>query len=220
MNNEVLFSLITGAILGLSAAASPGPFQAFMITQTLFGGWRKGTAVALAVLASDPPIVITILLLLNQLPDNLIHLIGLSGGLFALYLARGSWRQARQPSDSTAEQSPAASGSGRINGFWFTLGRGALINLLSPGPYLFWTLVLGPTFLQSWQRSAGQGLSFLSGFYLFFIGGMLGIVALFHQARRLGKQVVWRLTQLSVLVLAGFGLWLLVQHLPPLLNLL
>lgn len=216
--NGGLIALLTGATLGLSAAASPGPFQAFMITQTLLGGWRKGAAVALAVLASDPPIVITVLLLLNQLPNGLIHAIGLAGGLFALYLAWGSWRATRTVPPVPATEAPTSPVADRPDGFWSTLGRGALINLLSPGPYLFWTLVLGPTFLQAWERTPGQGLSFLGGFYLLFIGGMLGIVSLFHQARRLGKPAVRRLAQLSALVLAGFGFWLLVQHGPPLLT--
>jgi len=213
-------ALLSGATLGLSAAASPGPFQAFMITQTLLGGWRKGAAVALAVLASDPPIVTAVLLLLNQLPAGLIHAIGLAGGLFALYLSWGSWRAARTAAVVQTAQPPAPPAAERPGGFWSTLGRGALINLLSPGPYLFWTLVLGPTFLQAWERSALQGLSFLGGFYLLFIGGMLGIVGLFHQARRLGRQAVGRLAQLSALVLAGFGLWLLAQHAPAVLALL
>lgn len=215
---------VAGAALGLSAAASPGLFQTFLINQTLTGGWRSGVPVAFAVLVSDPPIVITILLLLNQLPDAFIHAIGLAGGFFALYLASGFWRSANrqqvQNSDrvdpagavEASASSPQGTRATATVGAWSILGKGALMNLLSPGPYMFWTMVLGPTLLQAWKSSPAEGLSFLLSFYLLFIGGMLGLVGLFHQVQRLGPRVTRWLTLLSILILASFGLILIAQH--------
>jgi hypothetical protein len=46
---------------------------------------------------------------------------------------------------------------------------------LSPGSYLFWALVLGPLFLEALRHSLTHALSFLLGFYLFSIGGLLAI---------------------------------------------
>ena len=79
--------MLQGLALGLSAAASPGPLQSYLITQTLAGGWRRGAPVAFAPLVSDGPIIVTLLLLLDRLPDIYLQLISLAGGLFVLYLA-------------------------------------------------------------------------------------------------------------------------------------
>ena len=119
-----------GIILGITAAASPGPFQAFLINQSLTGGFRRGAPVAFAPLISDIPIVILILVLLDQLPPDFLNWISLAGGLFLLYLAWNLWEQWRKASGLGLPDPPAS----------FSLWRGVLMNSLSPGPYTFWTL--------------------------------------------------------------------------------
>ncbi len=84
---------LKGLALGLTAAASPGPTQTFLIGQSLAGGWRRGAPVAFAPLISDGPIIFLTILVLEQLPSLLIRIISLTGGLFVLYLAWGLWRQ-------------------------------------------------------------------------------------------------------------------------------
>ena len=205
-------TLMQGTALGLTAAGSPGAFQAYLINQSLQGGWRRGALVALGPLISDPPIVITILFLLDNLPPGFLRWLGLLGGAFALYLAWGLWREIRRPTapeSNFAEISEPTSGSAR--GVRSVVGRAALMNLLSPGPYLFWSLVLGPLLLGAWQRSPASGLAFLAGFYGAFIGGMLLLAALFAQAQRLGPRLVRLMAKLSILILAAFGLFLILQ---------
>ena len=89
------------------------------------------------------------------------------------------------------------------------------MNLLSPGPYTFWALVLGPILLSALKQSALHGLAFLLGFYGAFIGGMLLLVTLFHQARRLGPSVVRALVLVSILVLVAFGALLIYSSIAP-----
>jgi threonine/homoserine/homoserine lactone efflux protein len=201
--------LLQGLALGLTAAASPGPFQTYLINQTLLGGWRRGATIAIAPLISDIPIVLIILTLLDQLPLYFLRIISLAGGLFLLYISWGSWRQwraagaARVDSDQASEGQPGTTSTGGY------LLRGVMMNALSPGPYTFWTLVNGPIVLSALEQSWVHGTAFLLGFYGMLIGGYLGIVTLFDQARRLGPQVVRSLTLLSLLILAVFGLMLL-----------
>lgn len=203
----MLALFLQAAALGLAAAASPGAFQTFLINQTLLGGWRRGIPVAFSVLISDPPVVITILLLLNQLPDNFLRWIGLAGGLFVLYMAWRSFQALKQvPAEADDELTRSTS---QLTSSWKIMRRGALMNVLSPGPYTFWSLALGPLLLGALGQSTGHGVAFLIGFYSLFIGGMLGIVLLFHQARRLGPRVVRLLSQMSVAILVIFGLLLL-----------
>jgi hypothetical protein len=85
------------------------------------------------------------------------------------------------------------------------------MNLLSPGPYTFWTLVLGPLFLRAVKQKPIYGGAFLLGFYIAFVGGMLGIVILFDQARRLGQRAVRVLTLASIVILLIFGIILIAQ---------
>lgn len=200
---SVITLLLQGFALGLSAAVSPGPFQSFLITQTLSGGWRRGAPVAFAPLISDGPIIVTLLILLERLPQVFLRLISLAGGVFVLYLAWGMWRQWSQalarynaPEDLQAKQVPSG-----IK----TLGKGVMMNLLSPGPYTFWALVTGPILLSAWRQSPGHAGAFLLGFYTALVGGMLAIATLFHQARRLGPRVVRALTGVSIIVLTLFG---------------
>jgi len=194
--------LLQGAALGAAAAFSPGSFQTFLISQTLSGGWRRGSPVAFAPLISDPLIILLVLLVLDQIPTSFLHWIGLAGGLLAFYLAWGLWREWRLgPSQSAGEQTRQAG----------ILWKGILINLLSPGPYIFWTLVCGPILLTALRQSILNGAAFLAGFYSIFIGGMLAIVALFHLARRLGPAIVRSLSLISLLILVTFGVVLIVQ---------
>jgi hypothetical protein len=86
-----------------------------------------------------------------------------------------------------------------------------MMNILSPGVYVFWMFVNGPILLTAFQQSTGYGLAFLIGFYGIFIAGLLGIVALFHFAHRLGPRVIRTLTLISVIILAIFGIFLTVQ---------
>ena len=200
--------LLQGLVLGLAAAFSPGPFQAFLINQALVNGWQRAAPVAFAPLISDGPIIIAILLILDQLPSNFLRIIGVAGGLFVFYLAWGLWQQWRRGLLIEEENyAPVASTRESRK----VLFRGVLMNLLSPGPYTFWTLVTGPILLSALRQSPLHGGAFLFGFYGTLIGGMLGIAILFHLARRLGTGVVKGLTLASIVILIAFG-GLLVQR--------
>ena len=187
-----------GALLGLSAAFSPGAFQAFLINRTLSGGWRRGAIVAFAPLLSDAPIILVVLLVLNKLPNIFLNILSLSGGLFLLYLAWSTWRQ--RDSRNTSPVSPRGS-----------LWQAILVNYLGPGPYLFWALVSGPILLAAVRLSWWHAGGFLAAFYGIFVGGMLAMVAIFHFIRRLGSGVTHWLLSISAFILAGFGLMLLYR---------
>jgi threonine/homoserine/homoserine lactone efflux protein len=188
--------LLHGAAFGIAAAATPGPFQTYLISETLAGGWRRGGPVAFAPLISDLPIILLALLLLDQVPARFLRGINLAGGLFSLYLAWGLWKQWRA-SAGKEHICHERAGSG--------LCRGALMNLLGPGPYLFWTLVVGPILLSALQESLLHGGAFVLGFYGIFVGGLLALVGVFHQARRLGSRVVRAMLLISIGILAVLG---------------
>lgn len=194
--------LLQGLSLGLSAAASPGPFQAFVIGQALKNGWRRTLPVVLAPLLSDGPIILLMALVLTSLPAAVLRGIQLAGGLFVLYLAWKAFKAFRsfQPVIVVADARQ-------------TVLQAVITNFLSPGPYIFWSLVSGPVLVSGWKESPVHGVSFLVGFYAAMTGSLLVLILLFGAARRLGPQVSRVLLGLSGLALLGFGLYQLWQGL-------
>jgi threonine/homoserine/homoserine lactone efflux protein len=187
---------LQGASLGLSASISPGPLLAYLVSQSLAGGWKRGAIVALAPLLSDIPLVIAIVLLLEQVPAIFLSLISLVGGIYVIYLAwRGLQAWQGKSSRTVAERSQ----------FHKSLGRAVLVNYSSPGPYMFWTLVNGPLLLSAIRISILHGVVFLLGFYGLFIGSMLVLAIIFSQAQRIGPKLVRILSLVSVMVLCIFG---------------
>ena len=198
---------LQGAALGFSAAATPGSLQTLLISETLLGGFRRGARITLAPLITDAPIIVAVLLILNQVPATVLRVLSIAGGMFVLYLAWSllkQWRQGAQVKVSVEGAHPIG---------WRGLWRAAIVNWLNPNPYIFWTLVGGPTLIAALQQSIASGVAFLAGMYGVFIGSMLIIVAVFHFARNLGPRVVRALLLISIVVLAIFGAVLLMRGL-------
>jgi threonine/homoserine/homoserine lactone efflux protein len=198
----MLLYIIQGIGYGFAAAVQPGPFQTYVISQALNTGWRRALPAAFAPLLSDGPIIALVLLALSRVPDWFQRVLYVAGGLFILYLARNAfvgWRDFRA---LKAEELA----SGRQN-----LLRAAMMNALSPGPYIFWSLVTGPILLAGWREASGNGVGFLAGFYLAMIASLGAIILVFATARRLGPRVNRALLGVSALALLGFGLYQLAR---------
>lgn len=189
---------LQGATLGLSASATPGPFQAFLLSQTLKNGWRHTLPAALAPLISDGPIVFFVLLLLTQTSNLLLDTLRIAGGLFILYLAYGTAKSIRQ-AITTPQATTESSRRNVLNG--------ALMNALSPGPYIFWSVLAGPIVLEGWRQSPLLGVSFVLGFYGTLIGGFAAFVILFATTSQLGPRVRYILNIVSAIALLIFGLY-------------
>jgi threonine/homoserine/homoserine lactone efflux protein len=198
------FFFLQGIALGVAAAATPGAFQAYLITQSILNGFKRGSVIAFAPMISDPPVVIIVLLFLNQLPQSLMRAISFAGGAFVIFLAYGTFKRWRSSSEALGDESQPDRGN---------ILRAAILNILSPGLYLYWTLVNGPLLISAIQQSAVHGIAFLLGFYGFFVGGMLVIAALFAQTRRLGEKFVRSTLLISTMILAAFGIFLIWRSL-------
>ncbi len=202
--------LILGMTYAFASAVQPGPFSAYLISQALAHGWRRTLPAAFAPLISDGPVILVALLVLTQIPAWLVPGLRLAGGLFLLYLAFGAWRTWRTYDAQAAPNGPAAQ---------LPVLKAATVNLLNPGPYLGWSLVMGPLLLKGWREAPANGIVLLAGFYGVMVLSLMGIIILFATARRLGPRVARVLVGLSALALAGFGcyqLWAGLQALCPL----
>jgi threonine/homoserine/homoserine lactone efflux protein len=194
----VLIYFLQGLTLGFSATATPGPFQAFLLAQTLKNGWQRTLPAALAPLVSDGPIIFLVFLVLTQTPAWFLNVLQLAGGLFILFIARGVFASLHGPRETPTISTEAT----RQNFF-----QAVLMNALSPGPYVFWSVIAGPIVLEGWRQSPGLGLIFMIGFYGALIGGNMIFVVLFATASRLGPKASWILRVISVGALVIFGLY-------------
>ncbi len=189
--------LLQGIGFGLAAASQPGPFQTYLISQSLTNGWRRTLPAALAPLISDGPIIAVCLLVLSQVPAWMEKALFAVSGLFVLYLAYGAFQSWRRGSDAIQ------TGSDARQSVW----KAAFMNALSPGPYIFWTLVIGPILVAGWRESPLYGAGFLAGFYLTLVLTLVGIIVVFGLAARCGPRVNHAMLGISSLVLFLFGLF-------------
>ncbi len=194
----MLAYLIQGIGYGFAAAAQPGPFQTYLISQTLSKGWRLTLPAALAPLISDGPIIVVALVVLSQVPVWFQRFLYIAGGLFILYLAYSAfvaWRNYDKSgvvTDSSGRQSVV---------------KAAMMVALSPGPYIYWSLVTGPILLTGWREAPANGLGFLVSFYATIVLSLSGIIVMFGTARQLGPKVNRALLGVSAITLVCFGLY-------------
>ncbi len=192
--------LLQGLILGATAAAQPGPFQAFLLSLIARQGWRRTLPAALAPLISDGPILVLVLLVLTRVPEWMLSALQIAGGLFLLLLAWGAWRALRR-SAATAAVAPV---EGRVS---TNVLKAALMNLLSPSPYLFWATVAGPILIEGWRQAPASGLVFLLGFYVALVGGLALFILVFGGAGRVDARINRVLGIVSAVALFAFGLY-------------
>ena len=199
--------LATGVVLGLAAGFAPGPLLALVLAQSIRFGTREGLKVAAAPLLTDLPIVILATALVAAAAGTaggLLGAISLAGAAFVAYLGIESIRttgvQAGRP-----DEAPRS---------WT---RGALVNALSPHPYIFWITVGAPMLIRAWADGPLAAAAFLVGFYACLVGAkmLLAVIAgrsggrLRGGAYRAVMVVLGALLLLFAVRLAGEGLRLL-----------
>ena len=201
----LLTYLLSAAAIGFSAGVTPGPLQAVFLSYAIKGGWKKALPAAFAPLVTDGPVVLLVLVILNNLPVAFLRALQIGGALFIFYLAWESLQAYRQFRD--IEEAPQETGT------WGTLLKAATMNLLGPGPWLFWSLINGPNLLITWAVSPWWGVAYLASFYGVFILSNIALILVFSSMRRMGEQVRRTLLLVSALILAGFGIYQLLQGL-------
>jgi threonine/homoserine/homoserine lactone efflux protein len=187
-----------GAILGLSAGVAPGPLSTLVISQTLQHNVSEGVRVGVAPLLTDLPIILLGLLLFSSLPapNFALGVVSFIGCVFLMYLGISGLRQ--QPVEL---ELPATLPRSYL--------KGALVNALSPHPYLFWFTVGAPTVLKAYSESLAGALGFLFAFYVSLVGAKVGIALLVGKSRQFlaGPAYIWTTRFLGVvLIVFSFSL--------------
>jgi threonine/homoserine/homoserine lactone efflux protein len=204
--------IIPGISIGLSAVSIPGPSIAYLINVTLRYGWRRGLLVILAPLITDPPVVLVILLMLETLQNilpGIVRVIQIAGGLLLLWIAWNGWKGFR--AGATFGQSTMVGERDKDGTTRQILMTAVLMNLLSPGLYIFWSTVNGPILLRGMQTSVWHGIAFLLAFYGTFLGGMAVISFVFAKVGQINPTVTRVLTLITIGLLVFFGIRLIAE---------
>lgn len=189
--------LTAGIILGLSAGFSPGPLSTLVISQTLQHGLKEGMKVGLAPFITDAPIVLLSLLALSKVRnfDTILGVISFGGGCFLVYLAYLSFKT-NAINVEAAAQAPRS------------IGKGVMVNFLSPNPYLFWITVGAPTTIEAWSGSVISAMGFLGAFYFCLVGGKMTMAIITEKSKSLltgrGYSIVMNILGALLLVFSVF----------------
>jgi threonine/homoserine/homoserine lactone efflux protein len=190
--------LLQGILFGFAAAAQPGPLQTYIISESLAKGWKKSLPAAFAPLVSDGPIIALCLLVLSQVPTWFQKFLYIAGGSFVLYLAYDAYN-AWKNFDTSIRGSETGKGQ--------SVFKAAFVNVLSPGPYIFWSLVTGPILVTGWREAPMFGITFMVGFYVTFILLLILLIFVFGTLSNLGEKIQRALIGLSAGALFCFGLY-------------
>lgn len=197
---------IAGVAYGFAAGAQPGPLNAYLASITLRHGFRRALPATFAPLLSDALIIALVLFVLTRVPFTLVRWLHVLGGMFVLYLAWDAWRTYRN-----FENAEMQARSHEVRGLW----KATVVNLLNPGPYLGWSLVLGPMVLSGWHSAPRNGIAVGVGFYVGLIGTTILIVLLFDFAAKSGPRIARMLVAISAVALAAFGIYQLWLGIAP-----
>jgi len=164
---DVMAFLGAGIVLGLSAGFSPGPLLALVLSHTVRHGVREGILVAAAPLLTDLPIILVSTLVLSRVAGygSLLGAVSLAGSSFLVYMSYDTARARRKDL--------SASGAGPQS-----LMRGAMVNALSPHPYLFWLTVGAPMILKGWKTRPAAAVLFVIGFTGCLVGSKVIVAVL------------------------------------------
>ena len=198
----MLAYIIFGVTYAFAAAVQPGPFQTFIISQTLKNGWKRTLSAAFAPVLSDGPIIVLVLFILTNLPTGFLQVLQICGGLLLLYIAYKSFQAFREYDAGKVKE------NGKSDK---TLFKAVLVNAINPAPYIGWSLIMGPTFLKGYNEAPANGISLIISFYSILIISTMGIIMLFGFARNLGPKVTHITLGIASIALAGFGVYQLWQ---------
>ncbi len=203
------FSPVVAAFgVGIALASAPGPVQAVLLAEAVRGGVSRGLrALAGSSLTFGSLLVGLALGLSVAAPSGTaFRILEVAGGALLLWLAVEGFRSRHRVEEASAEGRSLP-----------PTARGALAIVLNPGAWLFLGAVASPL-LASASRAGGRGGAVVAAVALLIGAGLgdFGVVLLGGLGlRRAGTHAILLGQRALATLLAGLGVWLVVQGLIP-----
>ena len=202
--------ILTALATGLALAGAPGPVQAVLLTESVRGGVRRGLRALAGVHGTFGALMVGLAMGLSVATPSglLLRVLKVGGGALLIWLAIDGLRAKEDPLRAAATSSA---------GGLLPEVRGSLSILLNPGGWLFLGAVASPLLATATLRggrisAAAAALALVGGAAL----GDLGVVLLGALGlRRAGTRTIRAVRVGLALVLAGLGVWLVVDGLKP-----
>jgi threonine/homoserine/homoserine lactone efflux protein len=201
----MLENVVIGGSIAFAAAIQPGPLQAFLLSRVAADGWRATLPAALAPLISDGPIALVVLVVLHHVARGFESFLRAAGGCVFLYFAVATfleWHRAREGLAPETRSSPR------------TLLQAVAVNAVNPGPWLGWSLILGPLALQEWTEAPLSAIALIGSFYVVMVLTLALFIVLLGTTSFLGPRGRRTLLLVSSFVLAFIGVYSLWSALP------
>jgi threonine/homoserine/homoserine lactone efflux protein len=196
--------IAAGFSLGIALASAPGPVQAVLLGEAIKGGVARGLRAQTGAVLTFGVMLLGLALGLSVAPptETVLRVLKIVGGLLLLWLAWEGFRTRAEPLEVSTERRQLP-----------PLARGSLAIILNPGAWLFLAAVASPLLATATQDGGRSSAMLAAGALL--LGTAIGDVAVVLLGgmgiRRASERVrLWVRTGLSV-VLAGLGVWLIVQ---------
>jgi len=192
--------LLSGALLGFSIAAPPGPVTALAAQQVASRSWLSGWFVLFGATSADALFfVLTFYGFTRFVSPSLRSLLFVVGGGLMLYLALSVARDARRPKGGVRFSHPSRRATSTRSPFLL----GLFVGLTNPFQ-LGWWVAIGAGMVAEYGSSIAVG----------FFAGILSWTVIFSLIVHAGVARYERLSPIiafaSAAVMAGFGLWFLV----------
>ena len=197
--------VVIGCAYAFAAALQPGPLQAFLLVRVAADGWRRTLPASLAPVLSDGPIALFVLVVLHRMSAEVGQVLRGLGGIALLYLAASTlrtWRRSREGGVVETQSAPQ------------TLARAVGVNLINPGPYVGWSLVLGPLAIEAWRQSPGQAVALVVAFYVTIVLTLALFILLLGTSSFLGPRGRRGMLLASAAAMAAIGIYQLLSLLP------
>ncbi len=194
-------NMIVGGGFAFAAAVQPGPLQAFLLSRVAAVGWKRTLPAAFAPVISDGPIAILMLVLLHNLARGFESFLRGAGGIVLLYFAARAFFEWRSAAIGTVGEGPSAPR---------TLLQAVAVNIVNPGPYLGWSLILGPLAIQEWAHEPQNAVALIVSFYVVMVFCLAAFILIVGTTTLLGSRGKRFLLFASAVALAGLGVYSLM----------
>lgn len=195
-----------GLGIGLALASAPGPVQAVLMTEAVRGGVARGFRAMAGASLTFGSLLMGLALGLSVAPPSgvALRILEVAGGALLVWLAVDGIRSGHDVAAASAQRRslpPAV--------------RGALAILLNPGGWVFLGTVAS-SLLSGATRQGGTGSAVLVALALMVglaIGDGTVVVLGGIGVRRAGERVMLMVRRILATLLAGLGVWLVVNAL-------